>query len=383
MPSRQRRLVRDGGRLLLCLTALLVFGLAHAGPLRHGLEAALRDYRQLAADRAAQAAWADALPPFGSRKLAPGASWAGLPLLAQRLAILGDLPADAPVPERYAEPLVAAVLAFQRRHGLDADGAIGPATLAQLEVSPARRVRQIESNLARLAQLPAAPRWLLVNVPEFALRAYAGDEEVLHMRVIVGSARQRTPTPQFVAPMRFIEFSPYWNVPLSIARRETVPRLRREPELFAAQGFEFFGTPTGAPTTRAEEHLQAVLEGRLRLRQRPGPHNAMGGIKFVLPNEHGIFLHHTPAVRLFDRSRRDFSHGCVRVEQPVALAQFVLAGQPEWDAQRIRTAMASGHATTLPLAEPLPVAIAYLTALAGTDGRVRFFPDIYALDRIE
>ncbi|MBS3936652.1 MAG: L,D-transpeptidase family protein [Sulfuritalea sp.] len=368
--------------LLLGLAAAVQSAALRANPLVERLEAALPHLRQLGDDAATQAAWSEALPPFG-RKLAAGKTWAGLPLLIRRLVILGDLPADTAVPGRYEGAVVAGVVAFQRRHGLDPDGVIGRETLAQLEVSPARRVRQVELNLARLARLPAAPRWLLVNVPEFALRAYAGDEEILHMRVIVGSARQRTPTPRFVAPMLFIEFSPYWNVPLSIARRETIPRLRRAPDHFAAQGFEFFDRQTGAIATFAEDHLQAVLEGRLRLRQRPGPHNAMGGIKFVLPNEDDIFLHHTPAVRLFDRTRRDFSHGCIRVEEPLALAQFVLAGQPEWDEERIRAAMSSGRSTTLRLEQPLPVAIAYLTALAGADGRVRFFPDIYDLDRLE
>ena len=120
----------------------------------------------------------------------------------------------------------------------------------------------------------------------------------------------------------------------------------------------------------------------MRIRQRPGAKNALGGIKFVFPNHDNIYMHHTPAVRLFARARRDFSHGCIRVEEPVALALFVLAGQPDWDEARIRTAMATGRASTLRLLEPLPVVIAYFTAVAGTDGRVFFFPDIYGLDKL-
>lgn len=382
VPSRQRRLpdVGVGGRLLVFLTGLLIFGLSHANPLSDGLEAALPRYRQLAADPAVRAAWDEPLPSI-ARKLEPGKPYAGLALLIQRLVALGDLP-DTAVPPRYEGKVVAGITAFQRRHGLEPDGVIGKDTLAQLEIPPARRARQIEQNIERLKQLPFSPRWLLVNVPEFALRAYARDEEKLHMRVIVGSAL-KTRTPLFVEEMRFIEFSPYWNVPPSIARQETIPRLRKEPAYFDEQGFEFYSAAGGIVPTLADENLEAVLQGKLRIRQRPGPQNALGGIKFVLPNSDNIYMHHTPAVRLFARARRDFSHGCIRVEEPLALAKFVLAPQADWDEARIQTAMAKGVSATLRLQEPLPVVIAYLTALPSDDGRIRFFPDLYGLDELQ
>ena len=181
--------------------------------------------------------------------------------------------------------------------------------------------------------------------------------------------------------MRYIEFSPYWNVPRSIARNEIVPRLRRDPGYFTREGFEFVTPGGGVETALAASRLDAVLAGQLRIRQRPGARNALGDIKFVFPNRDNIFLHHTPATALFARDRRDFSHGCIRVEEPVALANFVLQGMPDWTEERIRQAMGTGESTTLRLAEPLPVLIAYGTALV-KDGRVHFFDDIYGLDNL-
>ncbi|NWG31364.1 MAG: L,D-transpeptidase family protein [Rhodocyclaceae bacterium] len=376
MPSRQRRLC------LAWLVGLLMHGLVWAHPLQAGLEAALAHYRRLSVDAAVHSAWAEPLPPLGARKLEPGKPWAGLPLLARRLAALGDLAPEAPPPARYEGELVAAVTRFQHRHGLEADGVIGKDTLAALNVPPAARLRQIELNLERLRRLPFASRHLLVNVPEFVLRAYAGEKERLRMKIIVGSARNRTPTPLMVEEMRTLEFSPYWNVPPSIARKELVPRLRRDPGYFADEGFEFHGAGVTLATL-TEENLAAVSQGRLHLRQRPGPKNALGGIKFVFPNHDNIYMHHTPAVRLFAKARRDFSHGCIRVEEPVALARFVLNDDPLWDEDRIREAMQAGQTRTVKLPEPVPVIIAYLTAVADEPETVRFFPDIYGLDTLE
>jgi murein L,D-transpeptidase YcbB/YkuD len=190
-----------------------------------------------------------------------------------------------------------------------------------------------------------------------------------------------TRTPLFLEEMRFIEFSPYWNVPPSIARAETVPRLRRDPGYFMQQGFEFVARDGRVSTTLSASQLDAVLAGQARIRQRPGPQNALGDIKFVFPNRDNIYLHHTPSVQLFGRPRRDFSHGCIRVEQPVALAKFVLRNMPEWTEERIRHAMDRGESATLRLAEPLPVLIAYGTSLV-KDGRIHFFEDIYGQDRL-
>lgn len=291
----------------------------------------------------------------------------------------------APAP-LYEGPLVDAVVAFQQRHGLAADGLIGKATLAQLQVAPAARVRQIELALERLRWTPLlrSPRMIVINIPEFVLRAYEvsdGRIGVRHeMKVIVGQAMD-TRTPLLMEAMRSIEFSPYWNVPASIARAEIVPRLRRDPAFLEQQGFEFVAPDGRVSTELSQQSLGAVLAGELRLRQRPGPQNALGDIKFVFPNRNQIYLHHTPQTRLFERERRDFSHGCIRVEQPVALATFVLQGLPDWTEERIQRAMREGKSVTLGLAQPVPVLIAYTTALVKS-GRIYFFADLYGHDRV-
>jgi L,D-transpeptidase YcbB len=331
-------------------------------------------------------AWQVALPPLPGRKLAQGQPYAGLDLLARRLQALGDLPEGAAVPVRFEGALVAALQAFQERHGLAPDGVLGAGTLQQLNVTPAARVRQIELAMERLRWTPLlqGPRMVVVNIPEFVLRAYEVEGERVHvrltMKVIVGKA-MNTRTPLFDEDMRFIEFSPYWNVPPSIARAETVPRLRRDPAYFTQQGFEFVTGSGQVVASLSAGNLDAVLHGGWRIRQRPGPQNALGDIKFVFPNRDNIYLHHTPAPQLFQRDRRDFSHGCIRVEDPVALAKFVLQGDPAWTGERIRDAMEKGASSTIALRQPLPVVIAYSTVIA-KGGRVYFYPDLYGHDAV-
>jgi len=354
---------------------------APAWPQYAALRQVLARYRQLIDDPA----WRKSLPPIPGGRLSPGQPYAGLALLQQRLLLLGDLkPAGNGVPERYQGTLIEAVKSFQARHAITPDGIIGRDSFEQLNVSPAMRVRQIELAMERLrwTPLPIAPRAIVVNVPEFMLHGYemhAGRSEArLAMRVIVGTAR-KTPTPLFDAEMRFIEFSPYWNVPPSIARSETLPRLRRDPGYFDRQGFELVGSDGRVVGGLSEAGIAAVEAGQMRIRQRPGASNALGSIKFVFPNSDNIYLHHTPTPQLFKRLRRDFSHGCIRVEEPLQLAKFVLADAPEWTEARIEEAMRRGRSATLRLDESLPVIIAYRTTVV-RDGRVLFLPDLYGLD---
>lgn len=200
------------------------------------------------------------------------------------------------------------------------------------------------------------------------------------MKVIIGKA-MNTETPIFDKDMLFIEFSPYWNVPPSIAKGEVVPKLRRDPGYFEKQGFEFVSRDGRVITSLTSYNLNAVQRGEMRIRQRPGAKNALGDIKFVFPNEDNIYLHHTPATKLFSSSRRDFSHGCIRVEDPVGLAKFVLENDTEWNEDRIREAMLKGVSSTLRLREPLRVLIAYSTTIVKNDGRVFFFADLYGHDK--
>ncbi|WP_255650429.1 L,D-transpeptidase family protein [Ideonella benzenivorans] len=352
------------------------------------LRQTLADYRALGHP----SAWQTPLPPLpASRqkgrpaKLEPGQDWAGLDLLRQRLQLLGDLDAQATTPAHYQSPLVEAVQAFQQRHGLNDDGVIGTGTLAALNVPPAARVRQIALTMERLRWTPftEGARMIAINLPEFVLRGYeVKDGQITvktEMKVIVGKALN-TRTPIFDEDMRFIEFSPYWNIPPSIARKETVPKLRRDPGYLARQGMEFVAGDGQVLRSVSGANLDAVLAGRMRIRQRPGPENALGDIKFVFPNNDNIYLHHTPATALFERERRDFSHGCIRVEKPVELAKFVLQDMPDWTEERIVQAMTKGESSTLKLTHPIPVLIAYGTALV-KHGRPYFFPDLYGQDK--
>lgn len=365
--------------------------LAPQVPAYERLRGALAEYRKLAADTTA---WQQPLPalPGATRnpaagKLAPGQTWRGVELLAQRLKALGDLDVAAlTVPLFYVEPLVGAVRRFQSRHGMPADGVLGRASYTQLDVTPAARVHQIELTLerARWTPLLQAKRMIVINIPEFVLRAYEVSEQGIdvreEMKVIVGKALD-TRTPLFDEAMRFIEFSPYWNVPPSIAKAELVPKLRVEPGEWAREGYEFVLADGSVQTALDHAGLDAVMAGSARIRQRPGERNALGDIKFVFPNSDNIYLHHTPSVGLFERERRDFSHGCIRVEHPLALAKFVLKDMPDWTEARISEAMTAGKSATLRLDEPIPVLIAYGTALVKR-GRIHFFDDIYGHDRL-
>ncbi|MGZ8272706.1 MAG: L,D-transpeptidase family protein, partial [Burkholderiaceae bacterium] len=286
------------------------------------LREALAHYRTLAG----HPAWNASLPalPLGPRntppKLEAGQPYAGVAVLRERLITLGDLPVTTPPATLYDDALAAGVRAFQQRHGLTADGILGKATFAQLQVPPAARVRQLELMLERLRWTPLmqGPRMVVINIPEFTLRAYEvqGERIVVRetMKIIVGKA-MNTRTPMFAEQMRFIEFQPFWNVPPSIARGEVVPRLRRDAAYWEREGFEFVVGGT-VVTELSAALLDETVAGRARIRQRPGPKNALGDIKFVFPNNDNIYLHHTPAVSLFARDRRDFSHGCIRVEEP-------------------------------------------------------------------
>jgi murein L,D-transpeptidase YcbB/YkuD len=342
----------------------------------HRLKATLAQYRKLALQPAPAL---PALPP--GRAIEAGAAYAGARDLVARLALLGDLAADAvPQDGTYSDELAQAVKRFQDRHGLAADGKLGRQTLAALNVPLAARVRQIELSMERLRWLPdlSGGPFIAINLPSFRLWAFkaAGAAPVLATRVIVGKA-VRTQTPLFIGTLRYIEFNPYWNVPPSILRAEIVPALLRDPGYLVKNDMEIVGA--GAQTADAAT-LAALRAGALRVRQRPGPRNALGAIKFALPNSMNIYLHSTPARNLFARSRRDFSHGCIRVEDTEALADFVLGDQAGWNRATIAAAMAPGRSRTVQLMAPMPVVIFYTTAIVDGDGRALFPEDFYRLD---
>ncbi len=335
-------------------------------------------------------------PPLAmGASLKPGDRNPAVPALRARLALLGDLPPGAPPPDdaQQADPsLVEAVTRFQRRHGLTDDGIVGRSTRAALDVPPSRRVRQVELALERLRWLPIGPtaeRLVVVNIPMFRLwardpRAAAAGLAAPSMAVIVGRAA-RTHTPVFVDTMRFLVFQPYWNVPRSIARNEVLPAIARDAGYLQRQQMEIVAGPgdDARPVPATAANLEAVREGRLRIRQRPGRKNALGRVKFMFPNQDNIYLHDTPSPHLFARDRRDFSHGCIRVEDPAALAAWVLQDQPEWTPERIAQALdgPDGANRRVDLKTPVRVLLYYMTALAlPGEAQPRFADDLYGHD---
>jgi murein L,D-transpeptidase YcbB/YkuD len=325
--------------------------------------------------------------PVVKKKLEPGQAYPALAALRDRLVRLGDLPPTAALPLIYEGDLVEGVKHFQERHGLEPDGVIGRASFLQLNVPIMDRVRQIEISLERLRWLrvPDSKKFVGVNIPEFRLRAFdirdGRMDTRFSMKVIVGQAVLEKKTPVFQEDMRYIDFKPFWNVPPSIARAELLPKLRKHPEYLAQQAMEFVPVAGGRPSTGlTPETLDAVARGSLRIRQRPGAKNPLGPIKFVLPNSYDVYLHYTSSPRLFQKSRRDFSHGCIRLEEPVTLARFVLEDLPDWTEARIRAAMAAEKPSSVRLLHPVPVVIFYTTAVEEQDGQVYFLPDIYGLD---
>ncbi|MDD5298067.1 MAG: L,D-transpeptidase family protein [Rhodocyclaceae bacterium] len=360
--------------------ASLPDSLAPQFPMYAGLRQVLARYRDLARSPFE-------LLPVVKKKLEPGQAYPALALLRDRLVRLGDLPPTSILPPRYEGDLVEGVKHFQARHGLEPDGVIGVASFAQLNVPMAARYRQIELGLERLRWLKVPPvdKVVGVNIPEFRLRAFdIRNGEVLtrfSMKVIVGQAVLEKKTPVFQEDMRTIDFKPFWNVPPTIARAELLPKLRKNPGYLAQQEMEIVPASGGKPSTElTPEALAAVAHGSLRIRQRPGAKNPLGPIKFVLPNNHDVYLHYTSTPRLFQKSRRDFSHGCIRLEEPVALARFVLEDQPDWTEERIRAAMAAEKPSSVHLLHPVPVVIFYTTVVEEPDGRVFFLSDIYGLD---
>ena len=365
--------------------AAAVDALAPPFAVYRALMGALARYRALAGE---------VLPPVPAvtKAVHPGDVWPGVPAVARRLVMFGDLDAwAAPAvgASVYDEPLVGAVRRFQTRHGLTPDGALGARTIAALQVPVAARAEQIALALERLRWLPdlGTRRVVAVNIPMFRLWAWeAGPLEappVRTMEVIVGRAI-RHETPVFVETMDHVIFRPYWNVPASIVRDEVLPAIARNPRYLATQQMEIVRGPgddaTVVPAT--PEAIAALAAGTLRLRQRPGPHNALGLVKFLFPNRESVYMHGTPAQALFARDRRDFSHGCIRVADPPALAVWALTGVPGWTSARIATAMQAETPERVPVAAPIDVVLFYMTASVGPDDdALHFADDIYGHDR--
>jgi murein L,D-transpeptidase YcbB/YkuD len=327
--------------------------------------------------------------PEVQKTLAPGDPYIGAEVLAQRLQLLADLPQSgigSIQPGIYEGALVDGVKHFQSRHGLAADGRLGKGTLRQLNVPLSFRIQQLDDSLERWRWLAVdfSPLPVGVNIPEFVLRLFSPDHRIaMRMNVVVGKA-VRNETPVFAKDMKYIVFRPYWNVPYSITRGEIIPALQKDSGYLARKNFEITDQSGGIVTSGAvsADVLAQLRSGKLLVRQRPGPANSLGLVKFMFPNEHNVYLHSTPAQQLFAQSRRDFSHGCIRVEKPAELAAWLLQDQPQWTLDAVKAAMQSGPDNQqVNLDRPIPVVIIYLTAVVEEDGEVYFFDDIYGHDR--
>jgi murein L,D-transpeptidase YcbB/YkuD len=358
------------------------------------IEPRFAQYRSLLGAYARYRALADSqLPAVNSaRTVKPGEPFADVAALRRRLVAFGDLPendaAAGAQDSTYDRLTAAAVARFQARHGLGADSVLGPATVKTIAVAPAVRARQLELAVERIRWLPAFEEgpFIVVNVPSFELSAFArvgGDgSPALIMNVVVGKAGAGRATPLFEDEMRYIIFRPYWVIPAGILRSETLPGIRRDGGYLARNDMELYrGDGDNAPAVAATAaNLARVASGTLGIRQRPGPRNSLGLAKFIFPNDHNVYLHGTPATELFSQSRRDFSHGCIRVQDPEGLAVWVLRDSTRWSRPQVEAAMNGRPSRRVDLARPLPVTIYYTTAVVRPGNVVAFYGDVYGHD---
>jgi murein L,D-transpeptidase YcbB/YkuD len=309
-------------------------------------------------------------------------------MLRQRLAATGELAqsrGNSREPStRFDAGVEAAVRAFQEHHALKPTGVVDTATREAMNVSVDERIQQVALNLERWRWQPddLGARHLIVNIPYFHVVAREQSKIVTDIRVVVGKPGNETPV--FSSAMDTVVFSPYWNIPDTIVAGETAPAIARDAGYLARNNIEILRVSSGGaervdPSSVDWDNPEAVQE--LAFRQRPGARNALGHVKFLFPNPYNVYLHDTPADNLFARRGRAFSHGCIRVEEPAALAKYVLRDQPEWTEPRILAAMASGTEKGVKLKEPIPVHIVYFTVWVDEAGGIHFQPDVYGYDQ--
>jgi murein L,D-transpeptidase YcbB/YkuD len=313
-----------------------------------------------------------------------GSSGPAVVRLRERLAATGDLAADDTRSDDFDGALAMAVETFQARHGLDVDGVVGPKTRAALNVSAAARVRQIATNMERLQSLPAmdGERTILINVAAFDLTVLENGHTVFASPVIVG--RLSRPTPVLSSAVTRVVVNPYWNIPRRIAVTDILPKIRKDPSYLTAQSIRVYRAGDSA---RIEVPGDSVPWGSLNrnnfpyiLVQDPGPANALGRVKFFLPNDHEIFLHDTPAQELFNHGKRTFSSGCIRVGKALELAEFLLRRDGLSSFREMADALQRRETRQISLKEPVPLYIVYLTAWPDRNGQAQFRDDVYALD---
>jgi len=298
-----------------------------------------------------------------NKKYKPGDKAAVIVAVKQRLQATGDYVTND-TSNVYNGELLSVIKKAEASYGLKPDGVIDASLLKQLNVSVEERVKQMLINLERMKWMPQEPdNYIVANIPEYRLHVIEDNKEVLGMSIVVGKAANRTVI--FSDTLKYVVFSPYWNVPKSIVRNEIYPAMQRSSNYLNRNNMEVTGYSGGLPVVR----------------QKPGGGNALGHVKFIFPNSYNIYFHDTPSRSLFSREQRAFSHGCIRVHQPYDLAVYLLRNQPEWTSQKIKTAMNSSTEQWVTLKQSLPVYITYFTAWVGKDGLLHFADDIYGHDK--
>lgn len=339
------------------------------------LRTALKEYRAIAA----AGGWPQV--PIGDL-LKPGVTHASIPALRQRLSVTEGAPGNGPAgaEEVYSDDLVSAVRRFQRRHGLDDDGVIGKNTYLQLNIPIEERIQQIVMTMERWRWMPEnlGKHYIIVNIAGYELRRVKDGKIVEHMRVVVGQPYHQTPV--FSRTMKYVEINPYWNVPHSIAVNELLPKLQSRAGSLAEQGYEAVVNDKPVALTSIDWRHYSSGNFPVQLRQRPGPTNALGRVKFMFPNRFNVYMHDTPARSLFSQSARAFSHGCIRLARPIDMTEQVLGTVPGWDRARIEKVLAEAQRTVVPLRTGIEVHVTYATAWRDSDGDVQFRPDIYHRD---
>ena len=308
-----------------------------------------------------------------------------IPAIRKRLGLLGDLPVTSHSrSQRFDAPLVRAVERFQRRHGLNADGIVGNQTIAALNVTPARRIGQIKLNLERWRWIPhdLGERHVLVNIADYSLTVVEQGQPKMKMRVVVGNNYRRTPV--FSDTLTKIEFNPYWSPPTRLAVDDLLPEIKKDRNYLKKNGFSVLaGWKKGARELNPDTiDWSQVNEDNFwyRLRQNPGPKNALGRMKFLFPNRFAVYLHDTPSRQQFVQGRRGFSSGCIRVQRPVDLAAYLLKDQKGWSRKKIQKVVDSGKHTKVRLKGDVHIHILYWTAWVDRQGRLQFRDDIYQRD---
>lgn len=341
------------------------------------LEAALAHLR----DTAKAGGW----PVVAKATFTAGHSSPAVTTLRKRLGADGSAPAGvaASTSTTYDADLATSVHTFQEHNGMRATGIADAATIAAMNVSVDRRISQVETNLERWRWMPDdfGARYLLVNIPQFQVAMREDGKTVNSIRVVVGKLEHETPI--FSSEMSTIVFSPYWNIPDSIVTGETAPAAARDPRYLAKHRIEILRVTTAGTSTVKPSQVSwndAKELRQLAFRQMPGPENALGHVKFLFPNKYDVYLHDSPADELFARPGRALSHGCVRVEEPETLAQYVMRGDADWPLDKILTAMNSGVEKHVKLKQPLPVHIVYFTAFVDPNGGLHYLKDVYGYD---